>query len=131
MKRITFIFTMICLMFAAAGHSQVNRRIAPQQYRNSSPSKEQKKYDFVESSVEYYTKELKLDDFQAAAVRQVYESERDNIEALRESGEDVTTDEKKEKAYAITERIDAKVLKLLNPEQTKKFEELKAKRKTH
>lgn len=114
-------------MFTAAASAQVNRSIGRGQYRRPKQDKNAK-VDFVESTVQYYTKELTLDDFQAAAIRQIYENERDNINDLMENRE-MISDERNEKGFALTERIDAKVLKVLGPEQVEKFNKLKEARK--
>jgi hypothetical protein len=73
---------------------------------------------------EYYQKELKLDDFQAAAVKSALEDERDNIEGLN-SERDITKNERQDKVKIIFDRIDAKILPLLNEEQKKKYKELR------
>ena len=99
------------------------------QYKNGpSGNKNQKQKEASELAAEYYQKELSLDDFQKAAVEEIYKSEDNNIKAVTEDLE-MNNDIRKEKVLLIIERIDAKIEKLLSPEQLEKFEKIKKKRK--
>jgi hypothetical protein len=124
-----YIVFLLTFLFTATAFAQVDRSVAPNQYRRGPVSKSKgKPLDFVDQTAEYYTKEFKLDDFQAAAVKQVLETERDNLENLR-SAQDMTTDERRDKAYAITSRIDNKIIPMLNPDQLEKYKKFQEKRK--
>jgi len=127
-NKVTFL-TLICLLVSAVSFGQMNRRVAPMQYKNGpSGSKNQKQQEASELAAEYYQKELGLDDFQKAAVEEIYKGEDNNIKAVTEDLE-MNNDIRREKVQLIIERIDGKIEKLLSPEQLEKFEKLKKKRK--
>ncbi|MFY7728900.1 MAG: hypothetical protein ACOVRN_05240 [Flavobacterium sp.] len=129
MKKHLIALTLLCLTLPTLAFAQMNRRVGRQQYQNGPTGKSnQKPKDQAESASEYYAKELGLDSFQEAAVLQIYKDEDNNVKAIIEDLE-MTTDIKNEKIYQITERVDARIMKLLTPEQIEKFEKLKAKRK--
>ncbi|MFP5436460.1 MAG: hypothetical protein ACLGH8_01590 [Bacteroidia bacterium] len=126
-SKITFL-TLICLLVSAVSFGQMNRRVAPMQYKNGPTGGTKKQKEASEMAAEYYQKELDLDDFQKAAVEEIYKSEDNNIKAVTEDLE-MNNDIRKEKVQLIIERIDGKIEKLLSPEQLEKFEKLKKKRK--
>lgn len=88
------------------------------------------KPDYVEQTVTYYTKELTLDDFQAAAVREVL---KDNVDKLTNLMMDtsMTDAEKKDRAGVVNDKIDADIERMLSAEQKEKYEALKKKRNKH
>ena len=94
----------------------------------SGSGKKAEKPDYIEETVKYYAKELKLDDFQAAAVRETIKSHMDELMALAQDTE-MTMDEKKDRAHAINEKIDGEIIRLLSDEQKEKFKKLQEKRK--
>ncbi|MES2484461.1 MAG: hypothetical protein V4581_00720 [Bacteroidota bacterium] len=118
--RIVYLFLAFALFFATDAFSQVDRRIGREQYKRG----KREKVDFVEQSVDYYKKELKLDDFQAAAMKEIFEGERDNINSLNQS-QGLTKNEIKDKAQGIYDRIDNKIMPLLSDDQQKKYKELR------
>lgn len=127
--KISYLILAFTFLITVSSFAQANRSIAPGQYRRGATKKDNgKPVDFVEQTSEYYTKEFNLDDFQAAAVKQVLEAERDNLEALK-TAQDITTDERRDRAYAITSRVDAKIIPMLNPEQLEKYKKFQEKRK--
>lgn len=121
-----YILFAFALLFSAPSFAQVDRSVGQSQYRR--PKKKGKPADFVEVTVEYYTKQLKLDDFQIAAVKEILEDQRNSITELG-AEHDITDNEKKDRANAINEKIDSRIKPLLNAEQLKKYEELQEKRK--
>ncbi|MGQ2982616.1 hypothetical protein [Flavobacterium sp.] len=113
--RISHILLLALFFVSATTYSQVDRRIGRSQYKRD---RNAKNTDFVQQSVDYLTRELKLDDFQKAAVREILEDERDHITELRQSqGKDVTLDERRDKAKAISDRIYNKVIPILSKDQ--------------
>jgi Spy/CpxP family protein refolding chaperone len=128
MKLKAFYFILFFgLFFSAAGFAQVNRNIGSDQYKRTTNKTKQPQKDVVERATEYYTKELKLDDFQAAAVKDIFKSEKDNMESLQGPGK--TQEERRDKAAEIYVRVDNKVLPLLTAEQKEKYKEMQGKRK--
>ena len=129
--KISYLILAFTFLITATAFAQVDRSVAPGQYRRGTAKGKAEKIkhlDYIDQTTEFYVKEFTLDDFQAAAVKQVLEAERDNLEMLR-NAQDITTDEKRDKAYAITTRIDAKVIPMLNPEQLEKYKKFQEKRK--
>ena len=124
--KLHFLIVVFALLFSEMSFAQVNRNVAPGQYRMPKPKTG--KVDYVEQTVAYYTKELTLDDFQAAAVKEIINEEKDNISAMREQT-DATLDEKRDRSKAINDRIDTKIKAILSPDQLKKYEDMIAKRK--
>lgn len=121
----SYLLLLLTLLFSATAFAQVDRRIGVNQYKKD---RKVEKKDFVEESVKYLTKELKLDDFQKAAAKTIMEDERDAINTLNEDN-DMTTDEKREKASAISTRIYNKILPLLSKEQAVKYTEMEKAKK--
>ena len=123
-----YIFLFIALFFTTATFAQVDRSIGQSQYKRAPKGKSGVKKDFIDQIMDYYGKELNLDDFQQAAVRQVIEDQRDEMMALNQQN-DITSDEKRDKAKVINDKIDAGIIPMLSPEQVKKYQELISKRK--
>lgn len=120
-SRLAFILLIATFFVTADAFAQVDRRIAPGQYRNLSKNKNKKQeIDFVGETVKYLTKELKLDDFQAAAVREILAAEKDNLMEIAKD-EDMRLVEKRDKTKVITDKIDEKIIKILSPEQVEKY----------
>ena len=116
----------LAFVFTTNTSAQVDRRIAPGQYKRAKSQNE--KYDLVAETVKYYKKEFSLDDFQAAAVKEIISSEKEAITTLREQ-QGITKEEMRDRANAINERIDAKIEPMLSKDQLKKYIEFKEKRK--
>ena len=94
-----------------------NTQTSPQKYEAPDP---------VESSMTFLKKELNLDYFQEAAVK-IYVKE--NIEASKKiSEQNISYEEKLIQYEQVITVFDEKVIKILNPEQLIKFQELQAKR---
>jgi Spy/CpxP family protein refolding chaperone len=125
LKASLFILFFVFLASSAA-HAQVDRRVGREQYKPT--KRKQEKVDFVEESVKYLTKELKLDDFQEAAVKSVIEDERTTIKVINEA-QGLSADEKKAKAREISTRIYKKVMPLLTPEQAEKYTKMEEAKK--
>jgi len=121
-SKVLYLFLSLTLFLSTQSFAQVDRSIGQGQYKRGKGNG--KPADFVQQTVDYYTKELKLDGFQAAAVREIIETEKDNLMNLSQQT-DATLDERKDRAKAIYDRIDAKILPLLNAEQTTKYKKLR------
>lgn len=125
-KSILSILALVALFATATVSAQVNRSIGNQQYKNPKPKKV--KQDIVEQSVQYFTMELKLDDFQQAAAREIIEAERVTMTELNEA-HDITINERKDRAAAISDRIYKKMVPLLSKEQAEKYTKMQEARK--
>lgn len=126
--RFAFILLIASLFFSAEAFAQVDRSIAPGQYKRPKNTNKNKEIDFVGETVKYLSKELKLDDFQSAAVREALESEKDNLMELSKDQE-MRMREKRDRMQEITDKIDAKIIKLLSPEQTEKYKAIQERNK--
>ena len=105
----------------------VNRNIAQQRYKGNNNSQRAKNVDIVEVTVNNLAKELNLDDFQKAAVRVIYNDNKDAIMSI--ATEDLPRKAKEDKAREISEKIDKEIFKLLSEEQAKKYQKIIDKRK--
>lgn len=104
------------------------QRSAPKTKNKKKLEEEQKKREDISYMMtEYLTQELKLDDFQKAAVKGIYDENKDVIIALGQ--EDIPTDVRNDKARLLSEKIDAKIIPLLSKDQAAKYQEIIDKRK--
>lgn len=124
--KFSFLLIFAAFMLSSSAFAQMDRSMARGQYKRPKPKKE--KIDFIEETAKYLQKELKLDDFQAAAVREVIEAEKENLIALSQNP-DMSENEREDKGREISDRIDGKILKLLSPEQQEKYKEMQKKKK--
>ena len=105
----------------------VNRNIAQQRYKGNNNSQRAKNVDIVEVTVNSLAKELNLDDFQKAAIKVIYNDNKDAIMSI--ATEDSPRTAKEDKAREISEKIDKEIFKLLSEEQAKKYQEIIDERK--
>lgn len=124
--KVTYILLFFAFFFSATTYAQMNRNIAREQYKR--PKKDKKTYDFVEQSANYLAKELKLDDFQKAAVKDILENERNAITTLNED-RDMLSDVRKDKAREISDRIYKKILPLLSKDQAEIYTKMEESKK--
>jgi hypothetical protein len=117
----SYIIFLFVLFATVQGSAQMNRNVGRQQYRRSGKPE---KRDFMEQSIDYLTKELTLDDFQKAAVKDIMEDEKENITILQTPNNGMSSQEKKDKAKDISDRIYKKIVPLLSPEQAAKYKEI-------
>lgn len=117
--RISYILFAATLFFATEGFAQVNRSIGQSQYRNSL-KKNNKKPDFVIDALAYLTKELKLDGFQEAAVKEILLQNKALATELMENKE-MKANERRDKSYALSMKIYEEASPLLSKEQIEKY----------
>lgn len=122
----SLLLIVFAFLFTTELSAQVDRRIAPSQYKRD--RKKGEKVDFVQQSTDYLAKELTLDDFQKAAIREIIEGERENIMNLN-AEKDITSDERRDKAALISGRIYKKVLPLLSKDQAEKYTKMEESKK--
>ena len=124
MKKIS-ISLIIFLIFNTV-YAQVDRTVGrTPQYHREKPKADKK--DFVELTLEYLKEKLSLDSFQEAAIKVYLIENQTNAEKIHNS--DISNDDKKIKFEEAVKDFDEKLLKILNPEQIKVFEELTKKNK--
>lgn len=122
----SYLILLLTLIFTTAASAQVDRRVGREQYKRSRPKQEKK--DFVEQSTEYLVKELILDDFQKAAVKNIIEEERENITNLNQA-QGITSDERRDRALAISNRLYTKITPLLSKTQAEKYKKMEDEKK--
>ncbi len=123
--KMSHILLVFAFFLSAVTYAQVDRSIGRGQYKR--PKKEQKNVDFIQQSADYLTKELKLDTFQAAAVKEIMEEERGAIMSLGQ--EDMTTDERRDKTKEISDRIYKKTMRILSKEQAEVYTKMEESKK--
>lgn len=116
------------MCFSLEIEAQVNRSIGRSQYRNhgSAAAKKEKK-DPIEVSVEYLTKELKLDDFQIPACR-IFLEEHSKENSKIMATNSISDGEKTLRIQKVNETLDNNIKSILNPNQIEAFEDMKNKR---
>lgn len=102
----------------------VDRRIDTQRRAPKTHKKtDDKPKDISEIMTEYLGKELKLDDFQKAAVKVIYDEHKDDILELSNNDSD-TRQVLKDKFNKISEEIDKKIIPLLSDDQKKAYQKI-------
>ncbi|MEE1898909.1 hypothetical protein V1389_11205 [Flavobacterium rakeshii] len=102
----------------------VDRRIDTQRNKKSiRKKKDEKPKDLSVVMTEYLGEELKLDDFQKAAIKSIYDERKDEILALSQNEAD-TRDVLKDKFRIISDEIDKEILPLLSDEQKKAYQKM-------
>ena len=113
---------IVGLIFSCSSLSaQVDRSIAPSQYKNT--TKKNKKVDVIQNSVDFLKAKLDLDGFQEAVVRNLV---ADNQEKSKEIMDSTTYSdvEKREMIKEIADDFTFKIKKSLSPEQIVTYEKL-------
>lgn len=128
MKKIIILVVLMCFGFNIEMDAQVNRGIGRSQYRNhGSAGNNKEKKDPIEVSVEYLTKELKLDDFQIPACRIFLEEhQKENSKIMATNS--ISDGEKTLRIQKVNETLDNNIKSILNPTQIEAFEIMKNKR---
>jgi len=131
MKYFKILAILSFILFSAEAFSQVmpysragvDRSIDTQRRAPKTKNKKAKeKLDIVEVTVEHLDTKLNLDDFQKAAVRVIYNENKDEI--LKIAEEDIPLNIKKEKAKNIADKIDRQILELLSKEQVAAYQKM-------
>lgn len=123
MKKIFFLILIVFSFFSA--NAQVDRRIGTGQYQNG---KQNKKVDLVETSVETLKKELNLDGFQEAIVRNLVKENQAKSNEIIEAT-NYTDIEKRGLLTEIGEKFNTEIKKILSKEQLEKYEKFILKKK--
>ena len=110
----------------------IDRQRSAPKTKNKKKLEEQKKerekaMDISKVMTEYLTKKIKLDAFQEAAVKAIYDENKEEIMAL--STDDAPTDVIKDKSKIISEKIDAKIIPLLSKDQAAEYQKMIDERK--
>ena len=121
MKKIMFVFFIIFISMSS--FSQVNRQMGRTPQQNPPRDPQKTKVDFVEQSLDFFRKEIIVDGFQEAVIKNLlidYEkSQREIIE-----NESMKIIEKKQLIENSTEKFKHKLSEILTPEQFEKYNQL-------
>jgi hypothetical protein len=101
----------------------MNRGMGASQY-NDTPQKE-KKIDYLQASLDNLEKELSLDTFQKTVIKEILVENQSEMMSI--SKQDIPDDSKIEKMGIIKEKLQGKIIELLNPDQIEKFAKMKEK----
>ncbi len=123
MKKIFFLILISFSFFNA--NAQVDRRIGAGQYQNGNQNK---KIDLIESSVEKLKKELNLDGFQEAIVRNLVKENQSKSNEIIESN-NLSNIEKRERLTDLGEKFNSEIKKILSKDQSEKYDKFISKKK--
>lgn len=123
MRKIFFL-TIICFSYFNS-NAQVDRRIGAGQYTNTNKGE---KTDIIESTIETLKKELNLDGFQEAIVRNLIKENQSKSKEIFES-KDYNDIEKKNLLTELGDKFNIELKKILSDDQNKKYEKLFLKKK--
>jgi hypothetical protein len=102
----------------------MDRRLGGNNSMNTPPSKPEK-IDYVQVTVDKLEKDLGLDTFQKAVIKQAFDDGQLSIQAIIDSK---NSDEMKETKIAdVRANVDNRILKVLDKSQTEKYQKLKEK----
>jgi hypothetical protein len=122
------ILLFLITSLSISSYSQVDRRIGRGQYERSPKNSQKTKVDFTEQSLEFFRKEIGIDGFQEAIVRNLIKENqaksKEIIEAVSYS--DI---EKRNLLTELGEKFNVEIKKILQPEQIEKYEKLISKNK--
>ncbi len=88
--------------------------------QNLSAQSGKNKVDPMDKFMLTLSTDLKLDSFQQAAIRNIFDEQMKNMTSVHQN-QDMSVNEKQDRAVAIVAKSDAAILQLLNAEQTAKY----------
>jgi hypothetical protein len=122
------ILLFLITSLSISSYSQVDRRIGRGQYERSPKNSQKTKVDFTEQSLEIFRKEIDIDGFQEAIIRNLI---KENQAKSKEIIEAVSYSdlEKRNLLTELGEKFNIEIKKILQPEQIEKYEKLISKNK--
>lgn len=121
--RLSYILFILTIFATTEVFSQVDRSIGYNPYRNMH-KKEPKKTDIVEDGIKYFTKQLNLDTFQQAAIREILKDHKQETLDLMAVAKDMPIRERNERSTAISRKIYEEASPLLSKEQVEKYRKM-------
>lgn len=104
----------------------LDRSIGGSGHFKETKDKSKKEFDFVQASTDNMTKQLKLDGFQSAAVKNIIEEYKNRVISI--NTETIPDEGKMEKMEKEKEKMESKIITLLNKDQVVLFQEMKDKK---
>jgi len=122
------ILLFLITSLSISSYSQVDRRIGRGQYERSPKNSQKTKVDFTDQSLEIFRKEIDIDGFQEAIIRNLI---KENQAKSKEIIEAVSYSdlEKRNLLTELGEKFNIEIKKILQPEQIEKYEKLISKNK--
>lgn len=121
---LSIFFTFLSSLESSAQYNYGLDRSIGAENRYNTPKKK-KAYDFVKVSTENMVKELNLDGFQEAIIKTIFEDYKNAVTNINE--EEIPEQAKYEKMQIQIDKLDARIVELLNKEQKERFAEFKKK----
>jgi len=119
------LFTLFVSGIANAQYRGGLDRSIGSQDRYNQPTKKSEPVDFVKVTTDKMTKDLELDGFQSAVVKNIIEDYMQTYTAIVQ--EEIPNQGKQEKIKVATDKMESKIIEVLNPKQKDKFQEMKDK----
>ena len=114
---------LLVTLFSLSSYAQVDRRIGRGQYERSPKNAQKAKVDFTEQSLEFFRKEIGIDGFQEAVIKNLIEDYQKSSKEIVDS-ESMETPEKRELLGILNGKFKEKLSEILTPEQFEKYNQL-------
>ena len=114
---------LLVTLFSLSSYAQVDRRIGRGQYERSPKNAQKAKVDFTEQSLEFFRKEIGVDGFQEAVLRNLIEDYQKSSKEIVDS-ESIETLQKRELLGTLNGEFKEKLSETLTAEQLKKYNQL-------
>ena len=114
---------LLVTFFSISSYSQVDRRIGRGQYERTPKNSQKAKVDFTEQSLDFFRKEIAIDGFQEAVIKNLIEDYQKSSKEIVDS-ESIETPEKRELLGILNGKFKEKLSEILTPEQFEKYNQL-------
>mgnify|MGYP006197906925 FL=1 len=114
---------LLFTFFSISSYSQVDRRIGRGQYERTPKNSQKAKVDFTEQSLDFFRKEIAIDGFQEAVIKNLIEDYQKSSKEIVDS-ESIETPEKRELLGILNGKFKEKLSEILTPEQFEKYNQL-------
>jgi len=117
------IFIYFITFISLSTYSQVNRQMGRTPQQNPPRETQKTKVDYVEQSLDFFRKEILVDGFQEAVIKNLLSDyERSQKEVIE--NESIKMIEKKQLIEDLTEKFKHKLSEILTPDQFEKYNQL-------
>lgn len=114
---------LLVTFFSLSTYSQVDRRIGRGQYERTPKNSQKNKVDFTEQSLDFFRKDIGIDGFQEAVIKNFIEDYQKSSKEIVDS-ESIETPEKRELLGILNGKFKEKLSEILTPEQFEKYNQL-------
>lgn len=127
MKKLGLILLLLCA-FSTVAEAQVNRQLSRVPDSQTHKKKQRAQADPLADFMKKLTEDLELNSLQQAAIHDIFERQISQLKSIHEE-ERISDNEKMDRANAIIDKNEETIMALLDPEQQKKFTNMKEKAK--